>query len=273
MGAFAQNRHSDCTKAFPICKNGTYYFSEIEGPGSVNDLTKSFCRDISLEETNAVWLKFSVKKAGIITFLITPFKLKDDIDFVLYKTGSDQCTSKKDIRCMASGKNIGSLEADHNCLGVTGLDTRSIDMIEMNGCKYSDDNFLKFLDAKAGEYYTLFINNYNSIDGFSVMFDGTAELDLRDDCSDNKDKLSLQLTELYPNPSKDEINLSFFSIKHEIARFQIITLDGQSVINRNIEIKEGIQTIPFDISQLASGTYFIQISGSDNTILQKFVKG
>lgn len=173
---------------------------------------------------------------------------------------------------MASGKNIGSTEGQSNCMGVTGLDTRSIDKVEMNGCKFSDDNFLKFLDAREGETYILMINNYDSDDGFSVLFGGSAEFEILDECADNKNRLVLQLLNIYPNPSKDIINLSISSRNDEQVDINILNLEGKKIISLHQNIQKGHQTLPLDIHTLPSGNYFVKIENDHVHLIDKFVK-
>ena len=271
---FCQNNYNDCGNAFAVCKYGTYYFANIAGYGSPDNLEKDLCRNISVTETNSTWLKFKVKKDGILTFLITPFDMKDDIDFILYNTFNMQCDSKKDIRCMATGQNIGNSDSDNHCFGATGLDYRSLDNVEMQGCKFSDDNFLKFLDAKAGETYTLFVNNYDSKNGFSILFDGNGELELLNDCTDDKNLLDLQLLSLFPNPARNILNVSLYSTKNdkEPLTLEVLTLSGQVLSEMKYQNSPGNFQIPVNISPLPSGSYFIRIKNSSNNIVEKFVK-
>ena len=274
FSSYAQNDYSDCAKAFSVCKPDIYYFDNISGNGGQKESLKSNCDYVTLEETNSVWMKFKIKSDGIVTFLITPFEHDDDIDFILYKADNldNLCTTKSDIRCMASGKNIGSDTDDSRCLGVTGLDSRSIDNVELNGCKFSDDNFLKFLDAKKGETYVLFVNNYASHNGFSILFDGTADFEYLDDCLDDKNQLSMQILNVYPNPSKDIINLSILSKSDEEVNINILNIEGKEVNSFKKTIIKGNQSLSFNVAHLPSGNYFVKIENENVHLIDKFVK-
>jgi hypothetical protein len=219
-------------------------------------------------------MKFKNKTSGIVTFFITPNNEADDIDFILYKANeiSSLCETKSDIRCMASGESIGSTNDQSNCMGVTGLDTRSLDKIEMNGCKFSDDNFLKFLDAENDETYVLFINNYDSDKGFSILFDGTADFEVLEECLDDKNKLLIQLLNIFPNPSQDLINLSIISKNEELVSVSLLNLEGKKVKSFNYNIFKGKQTISLDISYLPSGNYFLKIDNDKVHLVDKFTK-
>jgi hypothetical protein len=267
-----QSKYKDCGDAFSVCKFGTYYFADVEGIGNIDALNKDLCRNIAVAETNSSWIKFKIKKDGILTFLITPFDLKDDIDFILYNTFNMNCESKRDIRCMATGQNIGATDSEKNCLGATGLDYRSLDNVELQGCKFSDDNFLKFLDAKAGETYTLFINNFDSKNGFSILFDGTGELEFLSDCIDDKNLLSMQLLEIYPNPATNILNVSLFSANNDPVNLELLTLSGQLVTELKHKGAPGNLIIPVDISLLSAGTYLLRIKNNSNNLVEKFVK-
>jgi len=275
VNIFSQNNYSDCDKAYPICKRDIYYFKKINGHGGQKELLFSNCNNLTLVETNSIWLKFKIKSDGILTFLITPFDETNDIDFILYKVDdiNHYCKYKSDIRCMASGINMGSHEEESRCLGVTGLDTRSLDKIELNGCKFSDDNFLKFLDAKKNEMYVLFINNYDSNNGFSILFDGTTEFKQLSDCKEDKNKLSMQILNVFPVPSHDIINLSILNRnQNQSVDIKILNLEGKNVNSIKKEIPHGKHILSFDVSNIPSGNYFIKIENKNIQLINKFIK-
>jgi hypothetical protein len=143
---------------------------------------------------------------------------------------------------------------------------------DLGVCKFSDDNFLKFLDAKAGETYTLFINNFDSKNGFSILFDGTGELEFLSDCIDDKNLLSMQLLEIYPNPATNILNVSLFSANNDPVNLELLTLSGQLVTELKHKGAPGNMNIPVDISSLSAGTYLLRIKNNSNNLVEKFVK-
>ena len=78
-------------------------------------------------ESNSSWFKWVCKSTGSLTFAITPTKVDDDIDFVLYEltNGIDDCQTKNPIRCEAAGEDVALYPSA--CHGPTGLRDESKD--------------------------------------------------------------------------------------------------------------------------------------------------
>jgi 5-hydroxyisourate hydrolase-like protein (transthyretin family) len=145
--------HQDCSTSFDICALKTYHFADISGYGTTKEKsTNEQCFTSGFEETNAHWISWDVEKGGTITFVINPNNEKDDVDFILYKKDNNGCTSMREVRCMATGNNIGeNPDGQRNCQGPTGLTINAIDEFESSGCKLSSDNFLKMIKVEQGE--------------------------------------------------------------------------------------------------------------------------
>lgn len=175
----AQN--NDCTTAIHLCSKSALTISKLEGYGvNNNEVTGLPCLPEGLFETNSVWLKWNIGKSGDLGFIITPDKLEDDIDFVLYRlpNESSNCEDKEIIRCMASGENLESAYSEWGkCLGITGLRKSDLDAKEEEGCAQNDNNFLSDVDVIQGETYLLVVNNYKSSSGFNISFTGTTEFE------------------------------------------------------------------------------------------------
>jgi len=195
----AQKYPSDCFDAYRICALGDYHFANIEGSGSEEDLHLSKTR---IKETNSIWLEFTIEQAGDLEFVIVPENQEDDIDFVLYK--GDNCSKISPIRVMTSGQIFGA-EYFEDCVGQTGLRSDAIDTHEGDGCFDADDNFLKPASLVEGITYYLFINNFNSSEGFSILFSGDDGLEFRNNC---ENKISLVDIQAYPNPALENITIS-----------------------------------------------------------------
>lgn len=163
----------DCDKATLLCDKSSFYVESLVGFGNKEDLSKTCMR----EEYASVWYKWICEKPGTLTFDLTPNNDGDDLDFVVYKLpgGIDDCSNKEVVRCMASGETEGQPPSQNApCFGPTGLSSNSRDVEELPGCSSGDDNFVAALDMKAGEAYTLVVNNYSqSGSGFEIEFGGT----------------------------------------------------------------------------------------------------
>jgi|GEM_PF-5089254 len=67
-----------------------------------------------------------------------------------------------------------------------------------------------------------------------------------------------------PVPTQDIVNISISSNIQQTANAMVIDMAGRIVLQSNRNIEEGNNQIPFDISELASGVYFVSIRS--NTI-------
>jgi len=261
----------DCTGPFPICGLKTYHFEEMKGHGSAQDVLPHLrcISNKSFKETNSKWLYFEVEESGTLTFNIKAKQEGDDIDFIIFEIEGD-CSSLNEVRCMASGKDyINKRNAKTNCIGNTGLNYNSLDDFEKSGCKYSDDNMLKFLSARQGERYTLLINNYDSEKGFSISFDGDCQLRKADDCMPLD--LNLTVEKLFPNPTSETLIAQINSIA-DTYKLQILDASGKVFIEEIHKCNKGYQTLNIDASRLLSGMYILRITQSELSASKTFVK-
>jgi uncharacterized repeat protein (TIGR03803 family) len=81
------------------------------------------------------------------------------------------------------------------------------------------------------------------------------------------------ITHLYPNPARQQINLRFGSSYDNVAAsIKIYDVTGKELVETSSEIKSS-RTLPLDVSNLADGMYFVEISTPDNNVqVLKFVK-
>ncbi len=167
----------DCKKTFLPCSKD-FKISSLDNYGTEQDnLGNSNCIDSDTKETNSIWIQFQITKSGSFSFDLTPIAQNDDIDFIIYKNNST-CDKLESIRCMGSGKNLGTLYNNYErCMGATGLKPESKDLNEKKGCYGTADNFLADLKVNQGENYIIFINNYESSNGFNFHFTGTCDFE------------------------------------------------------------------------------------------------
>ncbi len=107
---------------------------------------------------------------------------------------------------------------------------------------------------------------------FSILFDGTAGFEYLDDCFDDRNQLSMQILNVYPNPSKDIINLSILSKSDEEVNINILNIEGKMIKSYKKTIFKGNQNLSFDVANLPSGNYFVKIENDKVHLIDKFVK-
>lgn len=175
--------HADCATAFKICKKQVFHFDKAGGEGADNheaDFIACFMNgeNFGQAEENSTWIKFEIAKSGTLTFVITPHRLDDDIDFVIFKLPpNEDCSQKQIVRCMAAGDSKTNALVSP-CMGETGLRDGERDASEDAGCSDPGDNtWLAPLRVVAGEKYVLLVSNVSTRGpGFSIRFGGSAKL-------------------------------------------------------------------------------------------------
>ena len=173
--------YSDCITAFPLCDKSNLHFNVNEGIGLVADAQLVPCfmngENLGQAEENSTWIYIKIKDAGQLTYVITPDTDTDDFDFVLFQLPDNgDCDQKKIVRCMAAGDGYNFSKSP--CMGKTGLAKAEKDTSEDAGClDFKDNNWLKPLDALAGEMYLLLISNITAPRGFTISFKGSALLE------------------------------------------------------------------------------------------------
>ncbi|MCB0641986.1 MAG: gliding motility-associated C-terminal domain-containing protein [Phaeodactylibacter sp.] len=166
---------SDCPTGVVLCDKSPFTVESLIGSGVLNnEIDPASCIQT---EFSSAWYKWTCDMPGTLAFTLTPNNPTDDLDFAVYElpNGIDNCNNKIELRCMASGENVGSPFSEWEpCTGATGLALSSTDFAEFPGCAPGDDNFVAAIDMEAGKVYALVINNFtNNGNGFGIQFSGT----------------------------------------------------------------------------------------------------
>ncbi len=77
---------------------------------------------------------------------------------------------------------------------------------------------------------------------------------------------------IYPNPTLKDINGSFYMPLAQQVKLSVISSIGKVELSKSIQANAGLNHFNFDVSQLPSGTYFIQISNPTISNQLKFIK-
>ncbi|MBV8324671.1 T9SS type B sorting domain-containing protein [Chryseobacterium sp.] len=162
---------SDCVSAIPICGNSDISYTP-SGPGNILEILNQNGGCLSTNERFTVWYTFTVATAGTLAFTIKPKNPQDDYDFALYGPTTNGCTSLqndshvfvKPLRCNYSGTP-----------GDTGLDLNIPPPTPPNSGNVNQ--WSPYINVLPGETYYLVIDNFSkSINGFSMIWTGTASL-------------------------------------------------------------------------------------------------
>ncbi len=77
---------------------------------------------------------------------------------------------------------------------------------------------------------------------------------------------------IYPNPVKNNLNINIEAESIDKAGISISDVNGRNVYNSQVNLQPGTNTVPVDVSKFASGTYFLKIQMTGNSIMKKFNK-
>jgi hypothetical protein len=243
-GMMNAQKYADCIKAKEICKKGKYDFPKADGEGRENFEavpTPCFMNGIGIDngnaERNSTWIKFKVEESGSLKFKIKPIIESDDIDFVVYRLSSDNCDTKKIIRCCASGdQSYPSV-----CMGATGLRDGEEDYRENVGCSPENNGFLAPIKAKAGDVFVLLVSNVTQAgSGFTINFTGSCKLP----CEKDEPKPEIAKVEPKPEVKKEPKVEPIPEVKPEPAVVEKTTptapaeIDGRkTVVSKTLAVK------------------------------------
>lgn len=191
-------------------------------------------------------VQFTIKSAGA-----TPFKL---ISLHLFLSQSDlnagfgSCT----IVGKLNGSTVFTATANSGFNDPTNLAVNNgftfIDLTNYGGTDNSTKIIDEFVISTTGtfEYVSLDAMRWKDIPLKTDSFDANA-------------------FHFYPNPIKDNLNLNY---SKEITSVKVINMIGQTLLEKTINA----QTAQINMSELSSGTYFVEIKSMDNYKTIKVIK-
>ncbi len=77
---------------------------------------------------------------------------------------------------------------------------------------------------------------------------------------------------LYPNPVKDRLLVDIDAEKTGRGEITITDMNGRHVYKTSVNLQQGINTIPVNVTLFAKGTYFMKLQTMDNSFMEKFSK-
>ncbi len=134
-------------------------------------------------------------------------------------------------------------------------------IVEFNG-----DSVPHHVVCNSANAQVWFKSNDNEIrgDGFEIMYTTTSFIP-----EFNKD---LGEISIYPNPSRESFNVSFYTEEIQNIKINVFNSLGQNVIVDYFNRFSGRFDRKFDISDLPDGVYMVTISSNDNMYSTKIVK-
>lgn len=78
-----------------------------------------------------------------------------------------------------------------------------------------------------------------------------------------------QNVQLYPNPTRGEINLALNGLSANTYRLQVVNALGQAVYQQSLTHDGGNRSLPLNLNNLPAGIYQVQLSGGTKTLTRK----
>ena len=103
-------------------------------------------------------------------------------------------------------------------------------------------------------------------DNTRIIVDSNLDTDTKDTNSD------IYAMTVYPNPAKTKIYLDVASPTTQAVQVKLTSLDGRLIKNTVAQVSNTAQTIGFNIVDLDSGMYLIQVQSDQGLSTRKFVK-
>jgi len=249
---FAQS-NVDCISALEINVVDTIFFQgELPTAGVIDENITDFCGTngfgiADFIESNAYWFHYEFSDSMDFIFTITPDNLTDDLDFIIFRSSSENCNELTPIRCMFSGETVGGSD-NSICLGKTGLSRTSTDTVEDPGCNSGSDNFLAPINVVPGDNLYLVILSFSGSASYTISHEDMSEVTVN---TKNIEKIK---SAIYPNPSKESIKIKLPTNLSSNIAIEIYNMQGAQVqISENIGLKE------IDISNLEIGSYVLKL--------------
>ena len=89
------------------------------------------------------------------------------------------------------------------------------------------------------------------------------------DCASVEEYLSN--TTLYPNPTTGEFIIQHQSLNNDIQRIEVVDLQGRLIEQRKANYTNGILYEKFELSDLSSGIYLVELFGKKGKTVKKVI--
>ncbi|MEO1626293.1 MAG: T9SS type A sorting domain-containing protein [Bacteroidota bacterium] len=156
---------------------------------------------------------------------------------------------------------------------------RKFDQVEIQG-PFSANTRLRFrCDASANSDY-VYIDDVEIFGcKTSARTDGGEEVhpDVSSNPVSNRqpeasaDLVNINALQLFPNPTSDELNVTFELNKASEVQLSVININGQVMALQQFEAATGRQEAEVDVTNMPAGYYFLRLQADDQQMVSKFV--
>ncbi|MBL1279856.1 MAG: S8 family serine peptidase [Fluviicola sp.] len=226
-------------RLYNYSQNGNYTDELISGPLDLSTLAATASMTLSFRYSyrkknisNTEWLRIYVTK---------------------------NCADNWVLRKTVSGNNLSSLTSNSNWVPTDSSDWTTVHMTNITNIFYTGDFRFKFsFESDAGN--SIYLDDINIYEGApSDEIVGLTEGSL------------LSGLEIYPNPAENEVNISYSLENAQQTSVYLLGLTGNVIDVVTVNSNSGKNLIIMDLSNYASGVYFLKIGGGESQVTKKMV--
>ncbi len=86
---------------------------------------------------------------------------------------------------------------------------------------------------------------------------------------DENTALQFYVEAVYPNPTRNDVNISFTTNTSELLNIEIYDLSGKLIKSESMNVSAGAQILNVNLSGINSGLYLIQLKGQNEVVTQR----
>ncbi len=187
-------------------------------------------------------------------------EISEEGEYYVEALNNNDCSNQSELIEVSISQPIAYIQFDGALL--TNVDMWASYQWYLDGTLIVDATESSYAPSSSGEYHCVIINDVGceSVSNYiQVIIEGIENI------------TSLISFSVYPNPVNDILNIELNTSERQSFDVQIIHANGQVMTNKNIDIL-GLQNVTFNLSDLPSGVYFIQLKTDDKQAMQRFVK-
>ena len=184
------------------------------------------------------------------------------VDFAFYSISSEGYKLAVDARPFATEKVI---PLGVNSVTIQNFIIRADNIVVPEGGKLvlHDKLLGKYVDMNQGAEYAFTITKDNASQGTERF-----ELAMKTSAPAAVKGLSVSMT---PNPTTDDVKISFTSGKKENVSVRVMDISGVSIYTQDLgEQQNGTISVP--LSQFSSGIYLVELTQGEQKVTQRLVK-
>src|SRR5690606_18710193 len=83
---------------------------------------------------------------------------------------------------------------------------------------------------------------------------------------------SLQVVQVYPNPTSSDVSVSINSEKATTAYIKVYSMIGVAVLNKEVALSKGSTTVKLNTATVAAGTYNVIITTSESQVSTRIIR-